>query len=160
MPRCPKGMVKDVNKKCVPKYSKTRKNCPKGQRRNSSGECVKKDEKITTRKRCPKGMTKDDNGDCVEKKTKPKAPKKTVKTKESTESEEWNSAVEKEFDEILNELRQGKLKKANFGNEIVLDCNSCLKKFSTTELENELNSRKQSEQHIHTLIPRKKVPKN
>lgn len=156
--RCPKGMIKNTDGECVERSQMTkspRKKCPKGMIKNEEGECVQRTASIKTRKNCPKGQRRNANGDCVS-----KEEYKLQRMKKEA-SEEWDSEVDKEFDEILNDLRQGKLKKMNFNNQNApaLDCNVCLKKFTITELENELNSRKKAEQHINILIPRKKVPK-
>ena len=104
--------------------------------------------------RCKNGTRKNKQGECVPyvKRTSPRSRRKR------TPSPEWNSDVDKEFDEILKDLRQGKLKKMEMG--IGLDCKSCLKKFTTQELQAEIDSRKKIEippPQINILVPRKKV---
>jgi len=57
-------------------------------------------------------------------------------------------------------LREGKLKKMDFAginkNVKHLDCKSCLKNFSISELQQEIDSRKKVEEKVNILVPRKK----
>ena len=119
--------------------------CKNGTRKNKDGICVvKSPNKSKKTTRCKTGYRKDKDGNCV---------LQTPKTKK----EKWSAETEKEFQEILNELRQGKLKKMDLLDKPEpTDCNSCLKQFSTAKLQYELDSRKETEKHINILIPRKK----
>ena len=100
--------------------------------------------------RCKNGTRKNKEGKCVAFMKKPKTT--SSKRGRQGSSQEWNSKVEKEFDEILKELRKGKLQKNDMGNQLALDCKSCLKRFTLEELQAEIESRSK----INILIPRKK----
>jgi len=110
--------------------------------------------------RCKNGTRKNKQGICVAKKTSSKnrsSKKSSSKKSSSRSSQEWNSDVDKEFKDILKNLREGKLKKMDFNQPAArLDCKTCLKKFTTNELQDEINSRKKQEPHINILVPRKK----
>ena len=149
MPRCKKGTHKNKEGNCVPKESKQISRCKKGTHKNKEGNCVSKESKQISR--CKKGTHKNKEGNCVSK----DSSKKRTRTS-SRSSQDWNSDVDKEFNDILKNLREGKLKKMDFNQNAMFDCKSCLNKFSTTELQNELDSRKKQEQHINILVPRKK----
>ena len=106
--------------------------------------------------RCKNGTRKNKQGICVPKKSlKSRSLKKRTRTSRRS-SQDWNSDVDKEFKDILQNLREGKLKKMDFNQPATLDCKSCLKKFTINELQDEIDSRKKQEQHINILVPRKK----
>jgi hypothetical protein len=105
--------------------------------------------------RCKNGTRKNKEGVCMPKKSLKNSSKKRTRTSRRS-SQEWNSEVDKEFKDILKNLREGKLKKMDFNKPATLDCKSCLKKFTINELQDEIDTRKKQEQHINILIPRKK----
>jgi hypothetical protein len=99
--------------------------------------------------RCKNGTRKNKSGICLPN----KSPKKRSATRRN---EEWNSDVEKEFNNILKQLREGKLKQNQFSSS--LNRKSCLSKFTIDELQSEIDSRKkQQERPVNILIPRKKI---
>lgn len=143
---CPEGKVLNVKtnrcnkiktRKARKPKIKTEKVCNANKEFNPhTKRCVNK---------CKTGYSRDDKFRCKTTKTrKVKAPE-----------EEWNEA---EWKEIIANLKEGKLKnKMIIDKPPTLDCKECIKKLSTTELQQELDSRKKSEAHINILIPRKKV---
>lgn len=124
------------------------------------------------RTRCKNGTRKNKNGICGPYQKKPqrhsslhrRSSSSRKKKSISRTREEWNGEVDREFNHILAELRDGKLKKMHppmhpYQPPPQPINAACIKQLTTHELQTELDLRKTQEQHINMLIPRKKIKK-
>lgn len=116
--------------------------------------------------RCKNGSRKNKSGICVEySKKKRESTSSTSRKRKGKEIgvvyDSWNSDVEQDFAAMLKDMREGKMKKMEgYKQAPPLDCKSCLQRLSSTELQQEIDSRKKQEGVVNVLIPRKKnVPK-
>ena len=114
--------------------------------------------------RCKNGTRKNKQGICSVYRlgTKTKSRRKTrtkSKIRTAMVKDEWNSEIDKEFKEILKELRTGKLHNMDFNKPIANtnNNNNCLKNISLQELQHEIDLQKKDLEHINILIPRKKI---
>jgi hypothetical protein len=203
---CPEGQER-INNKGHCKKIKVEKE-KKVKTKKIKVEKEKKTKKIKEKKPCPEGQERIDNrGHCkkikVEKEKKTRKIKKKLSKSSSANSGSWstdassklsnmsdlisdtgdelNEEQRKEFDEIIKNLQEGKLKGMNLDakgskgikekpNSKELSIN-CLKMFDDIALEKELDKRrkekaeKEKEEEekkkpaINILVPRKKVPK-
>lgn len=123
-----------------PKNKSLTKNCPQGKTLNpETKRCIKIKEE-NHEKQCPEGKVRNSK------------TKRCVKIKE-----EWNQQLEKEFHEILAQLRKPKLKGV-FASQHAKPkmqevCPICIKNAKTQELQTQIEGRKKP---VNILIPRKK----
>ena len=105
-------------------------------------------------KRCLKGTRKNKNGNCVS-----VSQRSPISRKKNSSEIEWNDEIDKEWQDILKDLRTGKMKKMGYNGDGFQcpqpNCKTCLKTLSLEDIKAEVESRSRP---VNILVPRKKNP--